>query len=109
VKVPLPGSADQIRAALRGVVDDPAAGAVRGARARTFVAEQHTAAAYADALAVAAGRALETRPLVATVAALAGRLERAGLTGQPAAERVLADTIGELFGDACAAAPPVTG
>jgi glycosyltransferase involved in cell wall biosynthesis len=100
VKVPLPGTADQIRAALRGVVDDPAAGAARGARARTFVAEQHTASAYADALAVAAGRALETRPLVATVAALAGRLDRAGLAGQPAAERVLADTIGELFGDA---------
>jgi glycosyltransferase involved in cell wall biosynthesis len=97
VKVPLPGSSEQISAALRGLVDDAGAAAAIGARAKEFVEAHHTPSAYADAMAAAAERALATRPVVTTAVALARRLDRAGLAGDELMRGLVANGIEELF------------
>jgi len=101
VKVPMPGSARDIGAALRSALDEPDHGAGIGARARTYVEAHHTAAAYADAIAAAAERALATRPRVQTARDLGDRAERAGLGSDTLVLELLAATIDELVvGDA---------
>jgi hypothetical protein len=96
VKVPMPGSAGDVGAALRSVLDESDHAAGIGARARAYVEDHHTAAAYADAIAAAAERALATRPRVQTARDLGDRAERAGLGSDTLVLDLLARTIDEL-------------
>jgi glycosyltransferase involved in cell wall biosynthesis len=99
VKVPMPGGAREIGAALRYVLDDRARAAQTGIRARAFVEDRHTAPAYADALAAASERATANRPRMAMVRALAARAERAGLGGDAIVREILAAVVDELARD----------
>src|SRR5262249_27007842 len=98
---PMPGTARDIGAALRTLLDRPDRGAATGVRARTYVEEHHTPAAYADAIAAAAERALAARPRVVTAPTLGARAARAALRSDAVVRDLLAATIEDLVvGDA---------
>jgi glycosyltransferase involved in cell wall biosynthesis len=98
VKVPMPGTAQDVAAALRSLLARPDRGRVIGERARAYVEEHHTAPAYADAIAAGAERALGAKPRIETAVALAARLERAGLQQDQLMLDVCSDAYGDLFG-----------
>ena len=81
-----------IRAALRGLVDDPAERARRGERARDYVLTSRSGAMYANALITAGQRALAAKPAAHLSADVGARLRRLGLAEHP----VVMDAVTDL-------------
>jgi glycosyltransferase involved in cell wall biosynthesis len=96
-KIAVQGGIPAIRAMLRSLVDDPDTATAIGSRGLDFVTRTHTAAAYADALALAAEFALATRPVMDMTRSLGERIGRIGLTAEPAIQRSLSETAFDLF------------
>lgn len=82
--------------ALQHLAQDPDERAARGAAAREYVG-QRSGSAYAEAILVAAERALAARPMTVLAADLNRRLERIGLHRQPAVVDLVSDFAFELF------------
>ena len=86
-----------IRAALRGLVDDPAERARRGERARDYVLTSRSGAMYANALITAGQRALAAKPAAHLSADVGTRLRRLGLAEHPVVVDAVTDLAFELF------------
>lgn len=86
-----------VRSALRLLVDDEGERARRGERARDYVLETRSGAAYAAALLEAGELALATKPFAHLSADLRARLRRLDLHQEPAVVNAVTDLAFDLF------------
>lgn len=97
VKVDPDDASTGVRGALRRLVEDEDERTRRGERARDYVLESRSGAAYASALLDAGEHALATRPLAYLNADLGARLRRLGLDQEPTVVNAVTDLAFDLF------------
>jgi glycosyltransferase involved in cell wall biosynthesis len=98
VRLPVDAGTEVLCAALKALIEDPGQAAAIGQEGRTYVDTFHTDAAYADALASAAERALSMEPVLGLADLLRDRLAWSGLGVDEEIRVRVATTLADVFG-----------